>query len=275
MSLLASITSPRDLKRLSDAQMTELAAEIRRVPGRRGRQDRRAPRPEPRRRRAHARDAPGVRLAAGPVRVRHRAPVVRAQARHRAAGLLAPARAGRHRRVPAAQRVRARHRRVLARVVVAVLGGRHLAGVRADRPVGPHGRRRRRRRRAHRRHDLGSAQQHLRRQRSPARHRRQRQRPLVRPDDRRHGAVPELRPHPARVPRAVREDPRRGRPLRRTRACGVPGRCAAACTASCRGSPTTKRCTRTSTSSTSGRSTGTTSRRWKPRCARPRSTAPR
>jgi 1-deoxy-D-xylulose-5-phosphate synthase len=30
VSLLASITSPRDLKRLSDAQMTELAAEIRR-----------------------------------------------------------------------------------------------------------------------------------------------------------------------------------------------------------------------------------------------------
>ena len=31
MSLLSSITSPRDLKRLSDAQMTDLAAEIRRV----------------------------------------------------------------------------------------------------------------------------------------------------------------------------------------------------------------------------------------------------
>ncbi len=30
MSLLSSISSPRDLKRLSDAQMTELAAEIRR-----------------------------------------------------------------------------------------------------------------------------------------------------------------------------------------------------------------------------------------------------
>jgi 1-deoxy-D-xylulose-5-phosphate synthase len=30
VSLLASITSPRDLKRLSDAQMTDLAAEIRR-----------------------------------------------------------------------------------------------------------------------------------------------------------------------------------------------------------------------------------------------------
>ncbi len=30
MDLLSSITSPRDLKRLSDAQMTDLAAEIRR-----------------------------------------------------------------------------------------------------------------------------------------------------------------------------------------------------------------------------------------------------
>ena len=106
-----------------------------------------------------------------------------------------PARARRPRRLPAALGEPARRRRVLARLELAELGGRRLARADAHRPHGPPRRRRRRRRRAHRRHDVGGAQQHLRRQRPQPRHRRQRQRPLVRPDDRRHGALPQPRAH--------------------------------------------------------------------------------
>ncbi len=69
---------------------------------------RRSPGPEPRRGRADHRDAPGVRLPARHDRVRHRPPVLRAQAAHRPVGLLAAAPARRAVRLPEPGRVRAR-----------------------------------------------------------------------------------------------------------------------------------------------------------------------
>ena len=102
---------------------------------------------------------------------------------------------GRPRRLPAALGVasttssRARTRRARCR------GPTASRGLRDDRPGRPPRRRRRRRRRAHRRHDVGGAQQHQRRQHAQPRHRRQRQRPLLRADHRRHGALPQHGAH--------------------------------------------------------------------------------
>ena len=163
-----------------------------RVPRRIRVEDGRTPRAEPRRRGDDDRDPPGVRLAARRDRVRHRAPVVRAQAPHRPQGPVDAAQDRRPRGLPAALGVRARHRRELARVELAVVGRRHLEGLRDDRPARPPRRRRRRRRGAHGRHDVGGAEQHLRRQHPQAHRRRERQRPLLRADDRRHGEVPQL-----------------------------------------------------------------------------------
>ena len=115
-----------------------------------------------------------------------------------------PALARRPRRLPAAVREPARRRGVLARLQLAQLGRRRLARADPHRAQGPACRRRRRRRRAHRRHDVGGAQQHLRRQRPQPRHRRQRQRPLVRADDRRHGALPQPRAHRRHLPQLHR-----------------------------------------------------------------------
>ena len=58
----------------------------------------------------------------------------------------------------------------------------------------------RRRRRPHRRHDVGGAQQHLRRQRPQSGHHRQRQRPVLRADDRRDGALSQPRAHCRHLP---------------------------------------------------------------------------
>ena len=63
MVALESIDGPDDLRRLTPPELDELAAEIRVVPRHPGHPDRRPPRPEPRRRRAHARAAPGLRVA--------------------------------------------------------------------------------------------------------------------------------------------------------------------------------------------------------------------
>ena len=169
MTLLETISGPRDLDALSPEQLEQLADRDPRVPRGIRVEDRRSPRPEPRRRRDDHRDPPGLRLAARRHRLRHRAPVVRAQAADRAQGPLDAAQDRRPRRLPAALGVRARHRRELARVELAVVGRRHLAGVRDDRPGRSARRRRRRRRRAHGRHDVGGAEQHLRRQHAQAR----------------------------------------------------------------------------------------------------------
>ncbi len=184
------------------------------VPRRRGLQDGRPPRAEPRRRRDDARHPPGLRLAEGPHRLRHRPPVLRAQAAHGTAGLLPAPRVGRPRRLPAARGVGARHRRELARVELAELGGRHLARVRDHRPDRPARGRGRGRRCPHGRHDVGGAQQHLRRQHAEAHHRRQRQRPLLRADHRRHGALPQHRAHAPHLPGPLRDEPARVRRLR-------------------------------------------------------------
>ena len=155
---------PADLRGLDDAQLAELAAEIRdaliATCAPRGR----PPRPEPRRGRADPRAAPGLRLPARPDRLRHRPPGLRAQDADR------PRRAVRH-----AAAARAACRATPAgpspphdvvenshASTVAVLGRRPGQGLRPPRR-GPARRRRDRRRRADRRDGLGGAEQHRRR----------------------------------------------------------------------------------------------------------------
>ena len=203
-------TRLRDLDALSRDAADAARRRDPRVPDRRGVQDRRAPRPEPRRRRADHGDPPGLRLAARRDRVRHRAPELRAQAAHRAA------RTSRGCAEAAASPATRSARESVHDIVESShassslsLGGRDLARVRDDRPERPLRGRRGRRRSAHRRHDLGGAQQHQRRQQPPPGHRRQRQRPLVRPDDRRHGALSQHGAHAPRVPRPAPQE-RRG-----------------------------------------------------------------
>ncbi len=127
-------------------------------------QDRRPPRPQPRGRRADDRPAPGVRVPARRDRVRHRPPVLRAQAADRQAGLQRPAQPGRALRLPQPRRVRARRRRELPRVDVPVLGRRHREGAPPARRAHPAYGRGHRRRSPHGWHGLGGDQQHRRRQ---------------------------------------------------------------------------------------------------------------
>ena len=105
---------------------------------------------------------------------------------------------GGHLRVPQPRGVRARHRRELARLHLAVVGARHRRRPGGPGRAGPAHRGRHRRRRPHRRHGLGGDQQHRRRARPTARRRRQRQHPLLRPDPRR----------PRRPPRDAAHHPR-------------------------------------------------------------------
>ena len=85
-SLLGSINDPADLKRVDAAELPDLAQEIRDFLVDCGVAHRRAPRAEPRRRRADHRAAPGVRLAARRDRLGHRSPGLRPQAADRPAG---------------------------------------------------------------------------------------------------------------------------------------------------------------------------------------------
>ena len=85
--------------------------------------------------------------------------------RHDFSGLRTPRR---HVGLPEPGRVRARRRRELARVVVAVVGRRHRQGPRAAGRDRPAHRGRHRRRRAHRRDGLGGAEQHRHRARPAA-----------------------------------------------------------------------------------------------------------
>ena len=259
----SSIIGPRDLDALTPEQLEQLAAGDPRLPHRERVAHRRSPRPEPRRRRADDRDAPRLRLAERPDRLRHRAPVATctscSPAGRTSAACARAAASPATRSAPRAAHdvVESSH----ASSSLSWADGISRALTRTGRKR-PARRRGRRRRRAHRRHDVGGAQQHLRRQRPQPRHRRQRQRPLVRADDRRHGALPQPRAHRRRAtanlrrgsdalfgklgPAGARVLPRR--PRRHAR---LPRRA----------SPTTRRCTRTSTSSTSARSTATTCRR--------------
>ncbi len=177
-----------------------------RLPGSQGLPHRRPPRPQPRRRRAHAGHAPGVRLPQGPARLRHRAPGLRAQDRHRPRGGLRQAPSGgRPVRLPVPRRVRARRRRELPRLHLLVLRRRARQGVRDPRR-GPARRRGHRRRRAHRGDGLGGAEQHRGRARPAPGDRGQRQRPLLHADRRRPRQPPH---HPAHQP-ALRAGARHG-----------------------------------------------------------------
>ena len=182
------------------ARLDDLAAEIRTFLVEPVSRTGRAPRSQPRRRRADHRAAPGVRLAARHHGLRHRPPGLRAQAAHRPPDFsaAAPARAG----CPGyPSRAESEHDVVEnSHASTALsLGRRHRQGQRAARPRRPARRRGHRRRCAHRRHGLGGAQQHRRRAGPPARDRRQRQRPLLRADDRRPRAPPRHAAHHARL----------------------------------------------------------------------------
>ena len=191
VTLLESIAGPRDLKELDVGPAARPGQRNSGPADRDGVADQRAPRAQPRRGRADHRAAPGVRLAGGQDRLRHRPPGLRAQAAHRAGGRVrhaAPAR--RAVRLPEPGRVRARPGGELARVHQPVLRRRAGQGVPAARRDGPHRGRGDRRRRADRRDGLGGAEQHRGGQGQPAGHRGQRQRPLLPADDRRAGQPP-------------------------------------------------------------------------------------
>ena len=93
--LLETIRSPADLRDLDPQELEELAGEIREFIVAGGGRDQRPPRLQPRRRRAHAGPAPGLRLAPRRHPVGHRPPGLRPQDRHRAAGRLRAAAPGR------------------------------------------------------------------------------------------------------------------------------------------------------------------------------------
>ena len=138
MSLLERIDGPDDLQALRPDQLPALAEEIRRFLVDKVSPHRRPPRPQPRRRRAHHRPAPGLRLAARHGRLRHRPPVLRAQAAHRPAGLRRAAQrraacpATRAGPSPSTTSSRTRHAST-----VAVLGRRPRQGLRAARRARP------------------------------------------------------------------------------------------------------------------------------------------
>ena len=207
MSLLERIGGPRDLKALPAAQLPALAQEIRDLPRRPGRPHRRAPRPQPRRRRADHRHPPGLRQPAATAVVFdtghqayvHKLLTGRHDVRHAAQG-------GRPVAATRAGRVRARHRRELARLdrrcptrdglakayvirgedrhVVAVIGDGALTGGMAWEAL-----------------NNIAAEDDL-----PPGHRRQRQRALLHPDRRR----PRRPPHHAAHQPALRAGPRLG-----------------------------------------------------------------
>ena len=106
MPILRDLHGPADLRGLTEAQLAQLAAEIRETIIATVADDRRPPRLVARRRRADDRAPPAARVAARPDRLGHRPPGLPAQAADR------PARAVRHapparrrRRLPAAHRV--------------------------------------------------------------------------------------------------------------------------------------------------------------------------
>ena len=202
---------------LDEAQLAQLADEIRDRTRDHGLEDGRPPRAQPRRRRAHARHPSRARLPARPHHLRRRAPVLRAQAAHRAAATLLDAAPVRRRvRLPEAQREPVRRLRHRARVRLALGRARACAGARgAGRRRD--GRRRHRRRLDDRRHGVRGAQPH-RASRHAARHRAQRQRDVDLRERRRARELPGARaPRPALQPAArrrrdqARDDERRPR----------------------------------------------------------------
>ena len=158
--LLESISEPRRPRALDADELDELAAEIRQFIVDTVSRAERAPRVQPGRGRAHARPAPGVRLAPRHHPVGHRPPGLRPQARHRAASTASTRSAPGRRPVglPEPGRVRARLDREQPRVDRAELRLRHRHRRRARGPR-PAGRRRHRRRLDDRRHGVRGPQQ--------------------------------------------------------------------------------------------------------------------
>ena len=164
MGQLDRISSPADVRRLTSQPGRRPRRRDPHLPGRPGLPHRRPPRPEPRRRRADDRDAPGLRVAAGHDGVRHGPPGLRAQAAHRPAATSrsCAARAG----CPATRsRAESEHDVVEnSHASTALCWADGIARAnQLQRPRRPARRRRDRRRRPHRRHGLGGAQQHRRR----------------------------------------------------------------------------------------------------------------
>ncbi len=186
MTYLEHINGPQDLKGLTQEQLCHPGQRDPRCPGGVGDADQRSPRPEPRRGGADPGHAPGVRLAQGQADLRHRPPVLCAQAADRPPERVPHAAPDRRPvRLPEPRRVRARPGGELARLHQPVLRRRDGQGVPAAGRARPDRGRGDRRRRADRRDGLGGAEQHRRRPRLAAGHRRQRQRPLLPADDRR------------------------------------------------------------------------------------------
>ena len=160
------------------------------LPGAEDVNPRRSSRPEPGDRRAHHGVAPGLRFAGRPDHLRHRAPGLRPQDRHRPGRRLRQvAHQERPVRLPESDRVGARLGGEFARVDLAGLRRRFGEGLRPARRTRPHRRGRHRRRRADRWHGLGGAEQHRSRQGPTAGGGVERQRAVVRADHRWHGAA--------------------------------------------------------------------------------------
>ena len=206
MPLLETITGPRDLRDLSDDQLATLASEIRDLLVRAC-----AP--------AGGHLGPNLGVVELTLAIHrvfdsprdrvvwdtgHQA-YVHKMVTGRAASFDRLRRGGRPERLPEPGRVRARHRRELARLHLAELRRRAGQGLHDPRR-GPARRRGDRRRRPHRRHGLGGAQQHRGGQGLQAGHRRQRQRPLLHADGRRPHDRADLAAHQP----ALRAGPRPG-----------------------------------------------------------------
>ena len=181
MPILPTLRGPADLRDLTESELDRARGRDPRHDHRHRRDDRRPPRQQPGRRRAHDRPPSAPRFAARPDRLGHGPPGLSPQAPDgplRAVRDAPPA--GRDRRVPAAERVRARRLR---------------RGSRRDRPLdrpgprdGPRSppragadRGRRRRRGDHERAEPGGAERH-RPAKDPAADRPQRQRDVDQPD---------------------------------------------------------------------------------------------
>ena len=128
MGLLETIKSPADLKALPAPRLDRARRGDPRLPRRVGVQDRRPPRPQPRRRRADHRAAPGLRLARATRSSSTPATSPTSTSCSPAGTTSASCEAGRPVRLPQPRRVRARRRRELARLHRPVLGRRHRQG---------------------------------------------------------------------------------------------------------------------------------------------------
>ncbi len=211
--ILPSIETPADLKAPERGATRRTVRGDQDVHRRHGHDDRRAPRLQSRRRRAHAGAAPGLRLPARRHPVGHRPSGLRAQAADRAPLRVQDAEAGgRDVRLSQPGRVRARLDREQPRLDRPVVRPRDRQRVR---PAGHRrrapGRRRGRRRRPDRRHGLRGPQQ-PRALAAPRRDRAERQRPLLRADGLAalpgpHGAA--AQPHLHRGPGAPAPAPAR------------------------------------------------------------------